>query len=360
MRDAIRIIHPRPMDKSESALYKYLIERDFWNLDVAEEAEEMEDLLPKTYHKKMMLKKEKFTPAAIAHMDQGHVTWEVATTHFGNKKEVWEACLPNMGYMAVLRNLRNMLQAGISETHLADLIADDPERVKKSRQLPFRFFSASKVIGNEYTEVQDALARAFDMSVENVPLKTGKTLVAIDFSASMEQPISKKSSVSIKEVGMCMGAIAVKLTHGAVCIFGNDIKWEPLRSTDSMVTNVNLLYQDRRAVGQATYAHLVLDDAIRKSLFFDRIILLSDMQCYSEGSMYGCDYRSLRESLLRYRRDINPRATFISVDLEGYGTVQMPDDDPQVMLVGGWNDAIYRLIDVWENGEDYLEEVRSL
>ena len=54
--------------------------------------------------------------------------------------------IPSMGYMALLRNLRNFDQAGISrdtQMAVASTLAD-PEAVARSRQFPYRFWSAYK------------------------------------------------------------------------------------------------------------------------------------------------------------------------------------------------------------------------
>ena len=49
-----------------------------------------------------------------------------------------------MGYMALLRNLRNFDQAGVSDEVAATVAAQlaDPDEVARSRQLPMRFLSA--------------------------------------------------------------------------------------------------------------------------------------------------------------------------------------------------------------------------
>ena len=49
-----------------------------------------------------------------------------------------------MGYMALLRNLRNFDQAGVSDAVAAQVAARlaDPAQVARSRQLPMRFLSA--------------------------------------------------------------------------------------------------------------------------------------------------------------------------------------------------------------------------
>jgi hypothetical protein len=59
----------------------------------------------------------------------------------GMDAAAWEAVIPQMGFMALLRNLRNFDEAKISDSarkYVVDKLSD-PEEVAKSRQFPFRF-----------------------------------------------------------------------------------------------------------------------------------------------------------------------------------------------------------------------------
>ena len=104
-------------------------------------------------------------------------------------REQWELVYPHMGYMAQLRNLRNFDQAGIKPAmrkHIGARLAD-PQEVEKSRQLPFRFWSAYM---NSAASWQPYLSRALDASTRNVPELPGRTLVLIDTSGSMSAHMS--------------------------------------------------------------------------------------------------------------------------------------------------------------------------
>jgi telomerase protein component 1 len=77
-------------------------------------------------------------------------TWETQISMHGNKAEVWEKLIDNkkLPYMAMLRNLRNMIKVGISERHHQWIIKklQDEGAVVHSRQFPFRFFTAYEVL----------------------------------------------------------------------------------------------------------------------------------------------------------------------------------------------------------------------
>jgi hypothetical protein len=119
---------------------------------------------------------------------QAGVTWEDVLSLVGNrvdKRKLWEALIPTMGYMALLRNLRNFDQAHVSDAVAEDVAARlaDPDEVKKSKQLPFRFYSAFSAV--ESLRWSHALEKALSASLSNVPALGGRTLVLVDQSPSM-------------------------------------------------------------------------------------------------------------------------------------------------------------------------------
>ena len=89
--------------------------------------------------------------------------------------------------MATLRNLRNMQQANIDIMVDALSYLQNPRAVENSKQLPFRFLSAYKMLQKENFsgDVLDAIENAMTTSIENLPRFTGRTFVMTDNSGSM-------------------------------------------------------------------------------------------------------------------------------------------------------------------------------
>ncbi|XP_041659793.1 telomerase protein component 1 [Cheilinus undulatus] len=77
-------------------------------------------------------------------------TWERLLSLEGNKAATWEKLIDNksLPFMAMLRNLRNMIIKGISEAHHKKILdrLTNKKAVIQSRQFPFRFLAAYKVI----------------------------------------------------------------------------------------------------------------------------------------------------------------------------------------------------------------------
>ncbi|KAL7832341.1 hypothetical protein AOLI_G00298890 [Acnodon oligacanthus] len=77
-------------------------------------------------------------------------TWETRLSLEGNNAAVWEKLIDNnsLPFMAMLRNLRNMITQGISDKHHERILKrlTSKNAVIQSRQFPFRFLSVYKVI----------------------------------------------------------------------------------------------------------------------------------------------------------------------------------------------------------------------
>jgi hypothetical protein len=111
-----------------------------------------------------------------------------------SERERWELVLPWMGYMAVLRNLRNFEQAGIKPEMVREIQRrlSDPGEVADSRQLPFRFLTAH--LNTKSSKWLDTLETALGFSVGNVPHMPGRGLIMIDMSGSMRHELSQRPS----------------------------------------------------------------------------------------------------------------------------------------------------------------------
>lgn len=161
-------------------------------------------------------------------------TWEDALSLAGkdvDKKALWEAAIPQMGYMALLRNLRNFDQAGVSDKVASKITAKltDPAQVARSRQLPFRFLTA-------YREAPSLrwsypLDQALTASMGNVPKLAGRTLILIDTSSSMSWAVSGRSDVRRWDLSALFGlALARACDHADVWSFSTRaMPWQPVR-----------------------------------------------------------------------------------------------------------------------------------
>ncbi|MFC0532492.1 TROVE domain-containing protein [Phytohabitans kaempferiae] len=185
--DVIELVHPAPVTPRQGELFRYALARRHNRPDVPDpEALPMVAFnrtlraLAATNPERHLLDQEALRRAGM--------TWEDALSLAGStvdKAKLWEALIPSMGYMALLRNLRNFDQAGVSD-QVAEQVAArlaDPDQVAKSRQFPFRFYAAYNAVGS--LRWGHALEKALAASLANVPALPGRTLVLVDQSPSM-------------------------------------------------------------------------------------------------------------------------------------------------------------------------------
>ncbi|XP_063769521.1 telomerase protein component 1-like isoform X2 [Pseudophryne corroboree] len=126
-------------------------------------------------------------------------TWERELSQKGNTGPVWESLLDNhkVPFMALLRNLRNLIRAGISEKHHREVNArlSNQNAVIKSRLFPFRFLSAYKVIhdlesarqkaGQPFPSNADLLQRIFRRQSKKIPQLARKRLTRSQLRACL-------------------------------------------------------------------------------------------------------------------------------------------------------------------------------
>ena len=153
LRDVLFLCHAKPVDAAQDALWKRLVAGELRTPD----------------------------------------TWEVALSAAGqdgqSKRAVWERLLADnrLGALALLRNLRNLREAGVDE----GLVAAALERMSTARVLPFRFLAAAR----HALPWEELLERAMLRSLAGVERLPGRTVVLVDVSGSMVAPLSRKSEM---------------------------------------------------------------------------------------------------------------------------------------------------------------------
>lgn len=119
-------------------------------------------------------------------------TWEVALSAGGDKKATFERLIREgqLGYLALLRNLRNMEQAGVSRDLMKDAILARGNGAR--RVLPFRYVAAARVVPS----LERYLDQAMLASLGEGPSAKGRTIILVDVSGSMRSNISGKSDLT--------------------------------------------------------------------------------------------------------------------------------------------------------------------
>jgi len=116
-------------------------------------------------------------------------TWETALSAGADKKKTFTRLIKEelLGGMALLRNLRNMEQAGVDRA----LIKEALLAMKTSKILPFRFIAAAK----HAPAFEPELEAVMEKSILSQVKLAGRTALLVDTSGSMKDPLSDKSEL---------------------------------------------------------------------------------------------------------------------------------------------------------------------
>lgn len=275
-------------------------------------------------------------------------TWETELSAKGNKAATWEKLIDSgkVGYMALLRNLRNILTANPRNTSKVLATIENPEMVKRSKQLPFRYLSAYKELENiGGSRVFDALENAVEASIANMPKLEGTTVIAVDTSGSMSSNISAKSNVRCYEIAMMLGLIANKICENSIFYtFDTNIQKYPVSKRSGILyTTIHSSH-----CGGGTRMQLPFEKMIAENIKADRIIILSDNEC--NGGWYSKPVQALADAYrLRTGNDIWVHA----IDLQGYGTQQF--HGKKTNIISGRSEKVFAFVKLAEQGEGNLE-----
>ena len=275
------------------------------------------------------------------------LTWESELSANGNNTETWEKLIDSgkVGYMALLRNLRNIIKANPSNVQQVYNIIQDPEHVRKSRQLPFRFYSAYKAVSDiAGSKVFDILENAIESSVENMPKLSGTTVIAVDISGSMSSPVSSNSEVKCYEIAMLLGLLANRICDNSYFyIFNNRIAKKAVSSKCNILETVRAT-----DCGGGTNMSLPLQKMIDDKINADRIIVLSDNM--NNSWLWGNS--ATQHYADEYRRMSGNDIWVHGIDLQGYGTQQF--HGKKTNIIAGWSEKVLDFILLAEQGEDTL------
>lgn len=129
-------------------------------------------------------------------------TWETNLSAGADKKETFERLMAEgkLGALAFLRNLRNMVESGISES----VIRAYSVNLDVSKVLPFRYIAAARVV----PQFEDMLEQMMFKSLSTYEKLPGKTKLYVDVSSSMYTPkVSAKSDLTRQDASLALAML---------------------------------------------------------------------------------------------------------------------------------------------------------
>jgi hypothetical protein len=241
LRDVLFLCHARPADEAQAALWKRLVDNELATPD----------------------------------------TWEVALSAAGrgedaNKRAVWERLLTErrLGALALLRNLRNLHLAGVSE----ELVFTSLAALKTDRVLPFRFLAAARNAPQWEDALETAMFRALETRTAEgraVSL-AGHTVLLVDVSGSMEVLLSRRSEMRRSDAAYGL-AILLREIAEKVTIFTFSDRAQLVPSRRGMALRDAL---DKSQPHSGTMLGAALKHVDGESRGFDRLIVITDEQSH--------------------------------------------------------------------------------
>lgn len=230
LRDVLFLTHAKPKDEAQAQVWKQLVDG---TLDSAD-------------------------------------TWEVALSAGKDKRVEWNRMLSEgkLGYLALLRNLRNMEGAGVDKQLIRRAIV---ARKGADRVLPFRFIAAAKAAPSFEPELDQALLA----TMANLPVFTGTTALLVDVSGSMDQKLSGKSDLTRMDAAATLAAIFPGKAE--VFSFSERLVQVPARKGMAGVEAI------KRSQGHGRTAMAEAVETINRKGGFDRIVVITDEQATTFG-----------------------------------------------------------------------------
>ncbi|WP_207532436.1 TROVE domain-containing protein [Desertivirga arenae] len=337
LRDALFLVHPKAKDEAQQLIFDKIVKDDLE------------------------------TP----------YTWETEFSSLGQQqfandkvklkafKAKWEELINSgkLGYMALLRNLRNILEAGVSYESIrkACEVLSSEKQVANAKQFPFRYLSAyrelltvSNGFGGEVLEALEKAVQASAINIKGFDPET-KVLLACDVSGSMQMPVSAKSKVLLYDVGLMLAMLLQNRCKNVVTgMFGDT--WKTIAvSKSNILGSVQEFYRREGEVGYSTNGYLVVQDILNRRVKMDKVMLFTDCQLWNS---YGNTH--IESLWKRYKSEVAPEAKLYLFDLKGYGNTPVRLEKDSVFMIAGWSDKVFEVLAALEKGDSAVHEIEKM
>jgi len=334
LADVIKMVHPRPVDQEQQNVFSYLLNREY-----------DESLLPDDLQIFEALKRGESRKVP-------DLPFQVLT-NCNLTEAQWKEVARNMPWNTLRMNLSNLNRKGVfADRKLVNELAEklaDPELVRKFNVFPYQLMTAYQNTTDIPAELRNALQQAMETAVENVPALPGDTMVAIDVSGSMSSPITgHRGTVSTVtrcvDVAALIASALLRKNRATVVLAFDCAGWAGrtglhiphLNPFDAVLTNANIL---AGYGGGGTNCSLPFQFLNNGKIKVDNIILVSDNESWSGYGGRGDTCAEWCKYSAKYRN-----AKLVNIDIQPYGTTQVPDIKGKVMNIGGWSDTVFAIM----------------
>ena len=342
LADIIKICHVKPQTYERGALFAWVIKKL---------KDEQVNLLPP-----VIQQLEAFRRGETDEIP--NVPFELLTSTELTQQH-WELLALRGAWHMTRMNLNTFLRKGVFyEPGMVDQIAKklvDEDVIKRSNVFPYQCLTAYKYVDDLMPMgIRLALQDVLDLSLSNVPNFGKNTIVAVDVSGSMHDPITGNrgtatSKIRRIDVASLIAAAILKSNPTATIIpFDTQlhIKYR-LNPRDSIVT---ITQQLSKFGGGGTNCGMVMEYANQQRLKADLIIYVSDYESWVGTNLSAYRHATVTASEFAKFKKANPYAKLVCIDLSPNTTVQAPSEMKDVLNIGGFSDIVFKLIYEFSNG----------
>lgn len=334
MADVIKMIHPKPQNKEEEALFGYIIGREY-NFDHLPQ-------LVKDY--------ESFKKGETK--DVPDVPFQMLDSLENVGKKEWKEIAKNAPWQMTRMNLNTFARQGVFEDpSMVKLVADrlgSEEQIRKSGAFPYQLLNAYFNAKDMPKDITKALNKAMEIACENVPELEGTTAIFIDVSGSMQQDVlggghsywntSRSSMTCLTVAALMASALQRKNPNAIVKAFDTTLHSSGLDSKKTILENAKILASFR---GGGTDVSLGFKWIANNKMNVDNIILISDNESWAGWGTWR--NRTDTSGHLKRVRQYNPNIKLACIDLVPNKKTQAPDDHSTINI-GGFSDVVFDVI----------------
>lgn len=244
-------------------------------------------------------------------------TWEVALSSGSDKAETFSRLLSEnkLGYMALLRNLRNMADAGVDEQAVRTALIDGSA---KSKALPFRYVAAARAV----PQWEPMIDEAMQIAMAGMAKLPGRSVVLVDVSGSMADRLSAKSDLTRLDAACALAVLVRGIAESArVFSFSNSLVEVPARTGMALVDAIRTSQPNH-----GTYLGEAVNAVAKAVPDLDRLIVITDEQ--SADAVGAPPGRGYMINVAGYQRGV------------GYG---------RWTKISGFSEAVIQYIEALEN-----------
>jgi len=241
LRDVLFLSHAKPRDEAQAAVWRKLI----WGRLAT----------PDTWE--------------VALSASGERSGESGAEKGADKREAWQRLLSEnkLGALALLRNLRNMREAGVDE----ELVLQALRSMNATRVLPFRFLAAARYA----PQWEEALEFAMLKCVAEQEKLAGKTIVLVDISGSMTAPLSRRSEMLRTDAAYGLAVLLREIGEKVgVYSFSDELVEVPARRGFALRDAIDASQRHNSTqLGKAV-------ESLNQKEKYDRLIVITDEQTH--------------------------------------------------------------------------------